>query len=751
MSSDVYSSMASASQPDGSASHLSPLRILRRHVRLIAAVTFAIIALVSAYILFATPNYSAVTTLQVASDELTSEDNAAAGPARPQDEQRIITQIELLNSLPLARAVVKQLDLIDDPEFRIEHRSIRRMLGLLPPHGEADSDDALAVREAGVLDQLSQHVTIARVGTTHLITITARSRDARKAMRIANAFADLHIDRIRREQARVIGRAIAALDTQVGTLRRDATAGERAAAAYGRSQSLVGTPGQASDPGVVDMLTNQLATARTGRVEAMARLNQFASDTGAASAQSGANTSPLLNELRVQHASVEKRLAELQAQFGAAYPEVIAARAQRDDLTARIADERRRIDRGLAADVRVADARESQLASEAAAVRSQALHARDAGVGYSDLQSGAQTLRTQYVTRLARLQELRGRQDNLTLDVSMVAKALLPTVPSDPKPLRLLALAIVGGLLLGGIAAIIVEQVDSRVRTGDDIRQALGVGTLAMMPELTDAAASPVHRLLASQPTSVFSETARSLYLSLMPNPGAGAKCIVVTSALPGEGKTAVAASLATAATMMGTSAIVVDLDFRRPAIAKALRLGQRDLDLVDYLDGRATLDQIIVTDPEAHGVAVAAINRSPADPGRYINVPQMMPLIAALLDRYDLVVVDAPPVLPVSDARTLAGLASATLLVVRWRRTSKAALRVAGELLSGRITAAVMNRVDYKRHAADAYGDQLQYYGSYASYFGPMTVAPRTRGGRALAWLKSLTRPGSRASFGSN
>lgn len=744
MNIEVQSGFGFAGQSQfGGTGEMSPLRILRRHLRLIALVLFGAVALVGAYILLAKPNYTATATIQVASDEQSSEDSGAAGPARPLDEQRIVTQIELLNSMTLARAVVKKFNLVQDPEFSVPHRSIRRRLGLLPPHDGMDPDDALAVREAAVIARLAQHVTIARVGTTHLITITARTHDAGKSMRIANAFASLHIDRIRREQAQVTARSLSALEAQVDDLRRRATLGERAAASYGRSQSLIGSPGQAADPAAVDWLAGQLATARTSRAEAQARMNQFSSDTGTSAGLSSVNTTPLLNELRVQHAGIEKRLAELQAQFGPAYPEVIALRAQRDDLTARIADERRRVDRGLAADVRVANAREGQLASEAAAVRSQALHARDAGVGFGDIQSGAQTLRSQYVAQLARLQEMRARHDTMSLDAAIAVKALLPTAPSDPKPLPLLAVAIVGGLVLGAIAAVVVEQIDDRIRTGGDIRQILGVRTLGMIPELSrNDAAVPIQRLLAGNPTSAFSETARSLYLSLVPNPGAAPTCLVVTSPLPGEGKTTIAASIAAAAAMMGSPAIVIDLDLRRPAISRAMQLRAGDLDLVDYLNGRATLDQIIVTDPEAGGIAMAAINRAPADPGRYINYPLIAPLIASLLERYQLVVVNAPPVLPVSDARTLADLADATLLVVRWRRTTRVALRVAGELLSGKITAAVLNRVDYRRHAADARGDQLQYYGSYASYFGPIVTAPRSRSARAAAWVKGALFP---------
>ena len=702
----------------------SPLQLLRRRKLVIAGVMLAVIALVLAYVLLVTPMYSATTTLQVAGYDTTAEDVGDPDPARPQDELRMANQLELLNSLPLARGVVRKLRLIDDPEFRSPSRSIRRKLGLLPARTETTGEDTEAAREASVIDDLmNHHVTIARVGVTHLITITVKTSDPRKSVMIANNFANLHIARLRDEKERATGLMIAQLDSRVNELRQQATSGERAAASYGRSRALIGTPGQAADPAAVDWLGNQLATARTSRVEAAARYSQFAASNGGA----GPATTPLLNELLSQQSTLDKRLAELQAQFGPGYPDVFAAQAQRADVAARIGEERARIKRSLAADVSVAQAREQQLAGEVGSVRERAMNARDAGVGFGDLQSGAQTTRTQYLAQLARLQEVRGREARIQIEVSVAVKPVLPTSPSDPKVMRLLGVAVIAGLILGIIAAVAVEQMDDRVRTGDDVGRLLGVEALSMVPALTRAEAKLApQQLIASQPTSVFSESIRTIYMALLGTLPTSGNRVVITSPLPGDGKTTIAVSLGAVAASLGIKTVIVDLDFRKPAVMSVMRRSPAPRDLIAYLDGEATLHEAISRDAATPRLDALSVARPPAEPGRYITAGMIAPLLATLGAQYQLVIVDAPPVLPISDARMLATLGDATLMVLGWGRTRDTAARAARQLMRGALTAAVVNRVDYRRHAAAAYGDELQHYSEYASYFGPAPILSR-------------------------
>ncbi len=700
----------------------SVLTMLWRRRNLIVLTTLAVIAAIAAYLFVVNPTYSATATLNILSYEGAAENIGDIGPARPQDEQRIATQIEQLSSRPLALAVVRKLNLVSDREFNRPHLpSLRRLLGLTPRISNADDDDIRAVKEAAITDLLmQQYVAINRAGLSHHVTVTARSIDPKKAVRIANTFVVLHLKRLHDEKDAATTSTITALEARVSELRRQATSDERATATYGRSRALIGSGGMAANPIAIDVLTSQLASARSGRAEAAARIQQNQTGGGSAPDSSGAATSALLTDLRTQQAGLDRRLAELLTQFGPGYPDVAAVRAQHNEIAKRIDEEQVRVRRELAANLAVAQARESQLSSAVGSARSEAISSRDAGIGFSDLQSGAQTTRSQYMTQLARLQELKGRYGRLTIDASVASWPVLPTVPSDPKPLRLLAVGLIGGLMLGCLGAIVLEQTNTRLYTGNQIERLLGVETLAMIPELTgkDASLLP-QQLIAEQPASIFSESIRTTYLELTSGLSKRQSCIVVASPLPGEGKTRIAVSLAAVAVGMGQQPVVVELDLRRPSLVRVLGGHPHATGITEYLEGDATLDEIIQQDAYSPQLSFIGVTRLPADPGSLITPQLIQPLIDDLQKRFDVVIIDAPPILPVRDAQTLASLASATLMVVRWGWTRESAMTVARRLMRGTITGAVINRVDYRRHAAAAYGDQLQHYNAYASYFG--------------------------------
>ncbi len=704
------------------------LRILWRRRRLIMACVLAALALVTAYILIVKPLYSAVATLQITSYETAAEDIGDASPARPQDEMRIATQLEQLQSQTLALAVVRKLDLVNDPEFNPPRilPSFRHLFGFSSRLTGVDDSDVKAVKEANVTDRLMQHyVVVARTGVTHLVTITARSADPRKAVLIANTFVGLHLKRLQDEKRAATQSTIKALEARVAELRSKATGGEQAAAAYGHARGFLGDAQAAGNPVAMDVLTTQLANARSGRAEAAARYQNY---SGGGAPSAGSASSPLLNELQTQQATLDKRLTELSASYGPGYPEVVSVKAQRDDLARRIDEERDRVRRSLGADLAVAHAREAQLSSEVGSVRSSALNARETGVGFGDLQSSAQATRAQYMAQLSRLQDLKGRDGRLTIDAKLASNPVLPTVPSDPKPLRLYAVALIGGFMLGCIAAILRDQLNTRLFTGDQVERLLGAETFAMVPELSkkDLGRRP-QRLIADQPTSAFAESIRTTYFELVAGTRTSRPCIVVASPLPGEGKTTIAVSLAAVAVGLGLRTVLVDLDLRRPSVSRTMGLPKPAAGVNDYLEGRAGLDEVVTADPDMPQLFTIGVSELPADPGSLINPRSIEPMIAALRKQFDIIVIDAPPILPVRDAQTLSSLADATLVVLHWGQTRQSAIRVVQRLMRGRVTGAVINRVDYRRHAAAAYGDQLQHYQSYASYFGTPQTAPET------------------------
>lgn len=690
------------------------LRILRRRKWVILGTMATILAVVLLYIWRTTPLYTAVTTLEVVTAQQAPLDGAVA-PLTPQDEIRINTHLELLVAPTLGEAVVKDLDLAEDEEFRPDPDKL-----VLP----SDPEEAEAARMALVVEKLFDRVTVGRVGQSALIRVMATTSDPEKSAEIANIVAGTHRKSLLKESRSATSQEIQSLEARAGELRAEAIEGERAALAQGQqaglhSGSAVDASGQAAS------LAAQLTDAKAQRAAAETRFGQLGGIGGGATG-AGLGASPLLADLRAQQAALEKQVAELSAQFGPGHPDMQRAEAQRAGIAARLAEEMVRVRREAAAEVAAARAREGQIAADLGTVRAREMRAGEVSVGMSDLQHSAATNRNLYLSQLARLQELRGKEQSIRPEISIAAKALVPTAPSSPQGMRLIVASICGGLILGIILAFAVELFDRKLRTADQVSRITGMQTLAMIPELSrgQAAVSPA-LLLQREPTGVYSESIRALCLDLVGRRPGAKRCVLITSPLPQEGKTMLATSLGASAALLGRKSIVVDFDLRRPAVPRTLHLSAGSPDLIDCLEGQGALDPelasaAVLQDPGCPRLSILAASRLPTDPGDLLASPRVSDLIQHLKRRFDFVVLNAPPILPVRDAKYLAMLADATILVVRWGRTSPEALKASYALLGRWATAAVINRVDVKRHAASHYGDRLQYYPDYASYFAP-------------------------------
>ncbi|HEX5795585.1 MAG TPA: CpsD/CapB family tyrosine-protein kinase, partial [Geminicoccaceae bacterium] len=187
---------------------------------------------------------------------------------------------------------------------------------------------------------------------------------------------------------------------------------------------------------------------------------------------------------------------------------------------------------------------------------------------------------------------------------------------------------------------------------------------------------------------------------------------ILVTSALPGEGKTSLAASLAVFAVQLGHRTLLVDLDFRRPAVAREFRF-RPEADVLALLDGTARFEDAVRRDPYS-GVDLLAAGDDHGNPITLLTSERLIAVLGAARERYDQVIIDAPPVLGLPDAKALSPASDAILFVVHWDRTARdaaaAALRQLADV-AARVTGVVLNQVDMKKHASYAYGDAAQYY----------------------------------------
>lgn len=314
------------------------------------------------------------------------------------------------------------------------------------------------------------------------------------------------------------------------------------------------------------------------------------------------------------------------------------------------------------------------------------------------------------------------------VEISSVRAATPPPAPSSPNPARNTALGLLLGLALGLGLAVLREVLDTRVRTGEDVRLVTDASVMAAMAHDDDAAQHPL--IVHSDPHSVRAEAFRRLRTNLQFLDVADRlESIVVTSSLPGEGKSTVAINLAITLADAGSRVALVDADLRRPSVAEYMGIEGR-AGLTTVLIGKASIDDVI--QPWGDGkLHVLASGQIPPNPSEMIGSHAMAWLLGELVKRYDVVIIDTPPLLPVTDAAILARLTGGALVITAANRVHRADLADAMtslEAVGARVLGVVINHLARKQ--TDAY-----------SYYGPDTSrAGQRRSKQARARARART-----------
>jgi capsular exopolysaccharide synthesis family protein len=737
------------------------MRMLRRRQWLIAATMLSITGAVGSVAYTLTPQYTASSEVMIEPEESHVVDTKRVVGTPAASQPLIETHVELLQSRKLAERLVEDLDLVDDPEFApnaaaewsldIAARVGRGLVAYIPPDWREAGPVKRALKNVrklfnraetflvpdrppieplgatvkSVIGRLASRIEAEQVGKSHVISVKVTSNDPEKAALLANRLTELYLDQLRETKSLANAEAVRWLNTRVDELRQQLMASERMVASYLQEKQLPSGRHDDITLAQMDRLNSQLAVASGQRAEAEARHRglQALLQVGGEGVETGARVanSPLLSDLRGQEAGLLRRIAELSATYGDRHPLLVKAKAELQELRERSNQEVRRLVEDLSNQVTVAKAREAQLAAGVNELQERSLRQGTTNVALRDLERDAETNRQLYVSFLARLKELAEQKDVKDAGAAIVSRAAVPGEPSFPKPERMLGIAVVGSLLIGFMLTFAAEGLDNVVRTSDQLERIVGAPVLAMVPEVKRGGGAPLHHYMVAKPRSAFAEAVRNVHMELsLRSVGRPPKAIVVTSSLPGEGKTSLALCLAAAAASSGHSTCLIDLDLHRPGLRRALKRDGRP-DLIEYLAGTSELEAILVPDERIDNLTTIIVRRAPSDPRALIGSPRMTELLDRLRERYALVVIDAPPVLPVRDAKVLAALADTVVFAVRWGKTrddaAVAAIQTLTESTNTSISA-VITRVDLKKHAKRYFGDSIQYYTRYGKYY---------------------------------
>ena len=707
----------------------------RRRSRLFGAVAVVIFAGVLIVTFQQTPRYTATANVMIDTrkHEVSNIQDVLSGLSA--DSSVVDTEVEILKSRSLAERVVVDQKLDLDPEFNgalNPHKGplsfIREIFSSHAPQTQVAVDLKKTKTHEAVVDHVLSRLKVRRSGLTYVIAVAFESKDPAKAAQIANAFSSLYLTQQLQDKYDATQQANQWLNQRLTELQPQVAQAEAAVEQYKAQHGLLASVGSSLTEQEISGLNTQLAAAQADAAEHEARLRtaqQVVAAGATGDALSGTLNSPTITQLRSQAGELSSKVADLETKYGPRHPEVQRAQRALADNQAQIREEVNRQVSSLAAEAQVARQRVASLEGSLGHAKGTLVGNNAASVELADLQRKAGAASTLYDSLLNRAKQTSADQGSETSDSRIVSKAKIPNTPSFPNKQLNLALGLLLGLAGGVGAVFLMEALDSGLATSEDVERFLGQPHLGAVPTLdstTDGKALGVapQQYLLDKPLSAFAESFRNLRASILfSKVDTKVQVILLTSALPGEGKTTTTFCLGRSMAMSGASVVVVDCDLRRRNINRLLGV-EPTVGLIEVLQGTADLSDALVFD-EPSGAWYLPLAHSPHTPKDLFGSHAMDKLLAELRERFDMILLDTAPVIPVSDTRILAPKADVVVFLAHWRKTPRKAIEAAFALLNSvgaDIAGVALTLVDAREQAKYGYGDSGYYYHSYRKYY---------------------------------
>lgn len=697
----------------------------------------------------------------------------------------IESQIEILKSKTVAALVINELNLADDPEFgakddgaRSVIQTIRELLGQTVHGSKLDA----------LVDRFQKQMSAYRIGMSSVIDVNFSARDPEKAAKVANAIVATYLGQQMKAKTNEHRVTTAWLHDRLQELASDAQTAERKVNELKTKSNIVSSDGKLIDDQQVTELNSQLVLARTRTADAMARLGRFESilasknfdaasinidgavDRGtmimvgknliAPGSQPSASASgQIINTLRQQYLELAKKEYEYTAKYGSSHLAVVNLRTQMQSIQQTMLDEVHRLAESARSDFEEAKQRQQQTEKQLADAISHSRNTTAAELSIRELETSAKGYRSLYESFLQRYMGSLQQSSFPITEARVISSATPPQKKTKPSPKFLLAIGLLGGAMLGGAIGLAKEMRDRGFRTSEQIEDRLRVPCLSVVPLLKQQklaklipppsrsvakllpesrntivpGSSPTAWLTTAIPQSRFAESIQSIKLAMDPGQTKSKsrvarirnKVVGLTSVLPNEGKSTIAVSLAHLLANSGKRVIVVDCDLRNPSLSATLA-PETGTGIGDVVFGERSLEDAIWTDPATKLDFLPGKGSHSRNANEILSAEQTRELFDQLRLTYDYVIVDLPPLAPVADARTIAGLLDKFILVVEWGRTTAELIEHAldgAPNVSSSLLGVVLNKTDMKemKRYANYYGDYYNH--EYYSRYGELTA----------------------------
>ena len=714
------------------------IRMFNRRKWQLIGVTALVCALTGLILIQLTPEYrsSALVMLDTRKARVTNTTDVLTTGLI--DIPAMQTEIEVLRSATLLGRVSDKLRLDIDPEFGAApvgfiggiYRDVRQYVGRWLPAEAPAPDPARNAQDgprARAVSALTRAFITATRGRSYVIAISVDSTDPAKAKRIVDAITDFYL--VDQLQAKLDAnkRATEFFNERLEELKRNVEAAERAVASFREKSGItIGKDATVTTQSLTE-LNSQLIQARAQRADRESRLialKQAARNPATLGGVSEVLANPLIGSLRAQEAEVARRMGDLNQRYGESHPRMLQTRAEQGQIQGRIAQEVAKIIGSLQGDADAARSKEVELQAQVDALEKRAGGQSQQEVEVKQLEREAQSSRAVYEDFLKRSKEVREQQDIQQPDARVLSAATIPTVPVFPRYGLTMFAALAVGLVLGTVVILVIERLDGGFRTGDQVERFTSRALIGMIPGLNRTTLGKLlpARFAIDKPASAYAEALRSAFTAItLGTLDAPPKVILVTSSLPNEGKSTFVCSLAglTARSNPDKKIVVVDCDLRRSSVVSSLGVPRLGGTIDEYLSGAKPLEQITGRD-ETSGLYYITARSDTPNSAEILDSNAMRNFIVALTSQFDMVFLDSPPVMAVSDARITARLADYIIFLIRWEQTPREvavnALKMLRDLRKN--VGVVLAQVNVRRHSMYGYGDHAYYYSKYRDYY---------------------------------
>lgn len=715
------------------------LGTLRRHKLLIGGL--ALIGTTIAWLVAnqLAPQYQAQADVVV---EPQSRDVMRSNPdyaQQPMDYRMMETEAAKLRAERLARQSVIVLGLAKHPLFnpdlappeqsrlRAIFQPVLQVLRLADPPAkpqvspeEADRRLAAMSPEARerlygqIADAWLAYLTTQATQTSLVLTVRFRSSDPQLAAASVNQAIRSYIEDQKKEKSEGPLEMIKFLSTRIDDARAKVVDAERNLAKFRAENAMYDTTDATS-------LVKTLADIRTQLLAAdqVATQRELGVKQGVSSDLAG---SPLLADV----AGAEKEFQAVASYAAPGHPEYMKAAKRLGAVRARLDEERRRSAGNLMAEAKAARENANKLKVEAERLERELKRQTEGSAQLRALQTELDTAKQLYSTLLTRLQEVNVLASvDKKGDARQINEAAVPIMPIAPRKELIVLMAFMASLALGVALAVGIELMDSGFRSVHQLEQQTGVAALGMVPFQSTGRLRRSHKPwlnVVDKPNSAYSEALRTIRTGIaLSSADHPQRTVVVTSSVPGEGKTTTALSLAAASAASGARTLIIDCDMRQPSLHKNLSV-ENEAGLAEFLSGQRDLEDLVQVEPKT-GLYYVLAGKRPPSPTDLLGSLRMRRLLQQLGDAFDLVVLDSPPVLAVSDALLLVRQTDTTIFVVRWEKTRRDVAMTGVKMVyeaGARLSGIVLSQVDLRRHAQYDYTDSgVYYYRGYRRYYG--------------------------------